>query len=172
MRSLQFYDVNTLVLDKVFINSDNDNQYIDYAIKHNFNFLYTEPRNSDTILLIDKFINNGYKLETVKIKWPSSLLKFETKLCIKLIRIEKHSKFDKNKERQIITEVLNYLLCLSRLVQPGVAKHHYGFDFDGAIIDLFTKIKNEYNYEKLNVNKVINNDLYKQIVNELDRVHQ
>ena len=75
-----------------------------------------------------------------------------------------------DKERLIITEILNYLICLSRLISPNDASKHFGFDFDGAIIDTFRAIKNDFQYNMLkpNVQKILNDSIYKQIVNELN----
>ena len=73
-----------------------------------------------------------------------------------------------NDERKIITEVLNYLICLSRLVSSNDASKHFGFNFDEAIIDTFRAIKNDFqcNMLKPNVQKILNDSVYKQIVNE------
>ena len=134
-------DNETLLVNTCFF----DEEDAKYAFKHRFNIKYTEVRNTgfaeDTMMLLKL----GYKfgLETESDVAPDG-----TKLPDKIYAHFTHPDnvhregivYNKN-EIKIIVEVLNYLICLSRLVSPYDALKHFGFNFDGANIDLFKEKK-------------------------------
>ena len=164
-------DNETLLVNTCFF----DEEDAEYAFKHRFNIKYTEVRNTgfaEDTLMLQKM---GYKfnLETEPDIAPDG-----TKLSDKIYAYYIHPDniiseeicTIKDNERIIITTILNYLICLSRLVSPVDAQRAFGFNFDGAIIDTFRDIKNDFQYNMLkpNVQKILNDSIYKQIVNELN----
>ena len=163
-------DNTTLLFNSCFV----DDEDIEYANKHRFNILYTETSCCDTFKLIKKLMDLGYTLEVIEKEQFSfdGRIKLNPTLHAKFIHPDMSNNVYKidDKERLIITEILNYLICLSRLVSPNDASKHFGFNFDGAIIDTFRAIKNDFQYNMLkpNVQKILNDSIYKQIVNELN----
>lgn len=161
-------DKETLLVNTCFL----DEEDVGYAFKHRFNIKYTEVRNTgfaeDTMLLQ----NLGYKFE---LKTEPDIAPDGTKLDDKIYAYYTHADnmhregiiYNKN-ERKIIIEVLNYLICLSRLVSSDNAFKAFGFKFDGAYIDLFKEIRNKFYYGNLNSQIILNNELYKQMIKELD----
>ena len=166
-------DNTTLLFDSCFV----DDEDIRYTYKHRFNILYTETSCCDTFKLIKKLMDLGYTLEVIEKEQFSfdDRIKLNPMLRAKFIHPENVRTNDvyniEKDERKIITEVLNYLICLSRLVSSNDASKHFGFNFDGAIIDTFRTIKNDFQYNMLkpNVQKILNDSIYKQIVNELNK---
>lgn len=166
----------TLLVNHCFF----DEEDLAYADKHRFNVKYTEVRSTGFAKLILQFQNHGYKfsLKTEPDFAPDGL-KLEDKICAYFTHPENIDE-DKDKansdviddERIIITGVLNYLICLSRLVSPAEAKKAFGFEFDGAIIDLFVILKNNFFFNNLKIEDILNNKLYKHIVNELSEMER
>lgn len=164
-------DNETLLVNTCFF----DEEDAEYAFKHRFNIKYTEVRNTgfaeDTMLL--QKLGYKFNLETEPDVAPDGT-KLKDKIYAYYTHPENIISNDvyniENDERKIITEVLNYLICLSRLVSSNDASKHFGFNFDGAIIDTFRAIKNDFQYNMLkpNVQKILNDSIYKQIVNELN----
>lgn len=159
-------DNETMLVNTCFF----DEEDCEYAFKHRFNIKYTEVRNTgfatDTMLLQNK----GYEFE---LKTEPDVAPDGTKLDDKIYAYYTHPdnlSDVNNDERKIIGEVLNYLICLSRLVSPNAANHYYNFQFDGAYIDLFREIKNKFYCGNLNTETVMNNDIYKQMINELNNM--
>ena len=158
-------DNETLLVNTCFF----DEEDAEYAFKHRFNIKYTEVRNTgfaeDTMLLQ----NAGYKFE---LKTEPDVAPDGTKLEDNIYAYYTHPdnlpKDISNDERIIITEILNYLICLSRLVSPEQAKKYYGFNYDGVNIDLFREIKNKFYSGNLNVDVILNNTIYNRIINELN----
>lgn len=163
-------DNETLLVNTCFF----DEEDVEYAFKHRFNIKYTEVRNTgfaEDIMMLQKL---GYKfnLETEPDVAPDGT-KLEDKIYAYFTHPENvifEEKEINDDERIIITGVLNYLICLSRLVSRIDAKRAFGFNFDGAIIDLFVNIKNKFFDNNLDIKQIINNKLYKQIVHELDEM--
>lgn len=165
-------DNETLLVNSCFF----DEEDFAYANKHRFNIKYTEVGSSGFAKDILKLQNCGYKFE---LKTEPDFAPDGLKLEDKIYAYFTHPDNDENEkintnvindERIIITEILNYLICLSRLVSPEQAKKYYGFNYDGANIDLFREIKNKFYSGNLNVDVILNNNLYKQIVHELDEM--
>ena len=163
-------DNETLLVNTCFFNEED----AEYAFKHRFNIKYTEVRNTgfaeDTMML--QKLGYKFSLETESDVAPDG-----TKLPDKMYAYFTHPDnmhregiiYNKN-EIKIIVEVLNYLICLSRLVSSYDALKHFGFNFDGAYIDLFKEIKNKFYYGNLNSSAILNNEIYKQMINELDNM--
>lgn len=163
-------DKETLLVNTCFL----DEEDVEYAFKHRFNIKYTEVRNTgfaeDTMILQ----NMGYKCE---LKTEQDVAPDGTKLPDKIYAYFTHPDnihvegiiYNKN-ERKIIIEVLNYLICLSRLISPYDALKYFGFNFNGAYIDLFKEIKHKFYYGNLNSQIIMNNEIYKQMINELDNM--
>ena len=165
-------DNTTLLFNNCFV----DDEDIEYAYKHRFNILYTETSCCDTFKLIKKLMDLGYTLEVIEKEQFSfdGRIKLNPMLHAKFIHPENVNTDDvyniENDERKIITEVLNYLICLSRLVSPNDATRYYGFEFDGAYIDLFRTIKNDFQRNMLNPKKILEDKIYKNMINELDNM--
>lgn len=165
-------DNTTLLFNNCFV----DDEDIEYAYKHRFNILYTETSCCDTFKLIKKLMDLGYTLEVIEKEQFSfdGRIKLNPMLHAKFIHPENVNTDDvyniENDERKIITEVLNYLICLSRLVSPNDATRYYGFEFDGAYIDLFRTIKNDFQHNMLNPKKILEDKIYKNMINELDNM--
>ena len=164
-------DNETILVSSTFLDED-DFKYID---KHRFNVKFTETQCGSFAKYVLKFQNMGYKFE---LRTEPDIAPDGTRLEDKIYAYFTHLEniisndvYDiENDERKIITEVLNYLICLSRLVSSNDASKYFGFNFDGAIIDTFRAIKNDFQYNMLkpNVQKILNDSVYKQIVNELN----
>ena len=163
-------DKETLLVNTCFF----DEEDTEYAFKHRFNIKYTEVRNTGFAEDMMMLQNMGYKCE---LKTEQDVAPDGTKLPDKIYAHFTHPDnmhregiiYNKN-EIKIIVEVLNYLIYLSRLVSPYDALKHFGFNFDGAYIDLFKEIKNKFYYGNLNSPAILNNKIYKQIINELDNM--
>ena len=162
-------DNTTLLFNSCFV----DDEDIEYAYKHRFNILYTETSCCDTFKLIKKLMDLGYTLEVIE----KEQFSFDGRIKLNPISHAKFihpdmsnnvSKID-DKERLIITEILNYLICLSRLVSLTAARCN-GFEFDGAHIDLFRTIKNDFQHNVLNPKKILEDKIYKSIINELNNI--
>lgn len=166
-------DNETLLVNTCFF----DEEDVEYAFKHRFNIKYTEVRNTGFAKDILELQKLGYKfnLETEPDVAPDGI-KLPDKIYAYFIHPENVIPEDvyniENEERKIITEVLNYLIGLSRLVSTNDAYKYFGFNFDGAIIDTFVTIKNdfEYNMLKPNIQKILNNSVYKQIISDLNEL--
>ena len=175
MHTYKLMDDNiTLLVNTCFF----DEEDIAYANKHRFNIKYTEVRSTGFAEDILKLQNCGYKFE---LKTEPDFAPDGLKLEDKIYAYFTHSDNDENEkinadvtndERIIVTAILNYLLCLSRLVSPVDAKMAFGFNFCGANIDLFVKLKNDFFDNNLNIKDIVNNGLYKNIVNELDEIER
>lgn len=159
-------DNETMLVNTCFF----DEEDCEYAFKRRFNIKYTEVRNTgfaaDTMLLQNK----GYKFE---LKTEPDVAPDGTKLEDKIYAYYTHPDNRREDEKTIVVEVLNYLICLSRLVSPNDAARHYGFEFDGAYIDLFRTIKNDFEHNMLTPNKIsqiLKNKVYKNVVEELDNL--
>ena len=163
-------DNTTLLFNSCFV----DDEDIEYAYKHRFNILYTETSCCDTFKLIKKLMDLGYTLEVIEKEQFSfdGRIKLNPTLHAKFIHPDMSNNVYKidDKERLIITEILNYLICLSRLVSPNDATRYYGFEFDGAYIDLFRTIKNDFQHNMLNPKKILEDKIYKNMINELDNM--
>ena len=163
-------DNTTLLFNSCFV----DDEDIEYAYKHRFNILYTETSCCDTFKLIKKLMDLGYTLEVIEKEQFSfdGRIKLNPILYAKFIHPDMSNNVYKidDKERLIITEILNYLICLSRLVSPHNATRYYGFEFDGAYIDLFRTIKNDFQHNMLNPKKILEDKIYKNMINELDNM--
>ena len=163
-------DNETLLVNNCFF----DEEDAEYAFRHRFNIKYTEVRNTgfaeDTMILQ----NLGY---TFSLKTEPDIAPDGTKLKDKIYACYVHPDninregiiYNKN-EITIIVEVLNYLICLSRLVSPNDAFRHFGFNFDSAYIDLFREIKNKFYYGNLNSPAILNNEIYKHVIEELNNM--
>lgn len=162
-------DDTTLLFNSCFV----DDEDIEYAYKHRFNILYTETSCCDTFKLIKKLMDLGYTLEVIEKEQFSfdGRIKLNPTLHAKFIHPDMSNNVYKidDKERLIITEVLNYLICLSRLVSLTAARC-CGFEFDGAYIDLFRIIKNDFQHNMLNPKKILEDKIYKNMINELDNM--
>ena len=165
-------DNTTLLFNTCFV----DDEDIEYAYKHRFNILYTETSCCDTFKLINRLTNLGYTLEVIEKEQFSfdGRIKLNPTLHAKFIHPDISNNVYKidDKERLIITEILNYLICLSRLVSTHDAAKYYGFEFDGAYIDLFRTIKNDFQYNMLKPKKILNDKLYKNMISELDNMER
>ena len=163
-------DNTTLLFNSCFV----DDEDIEYAYKHRFNILYTETSCCDTFKLIKKLMDLGYTLEVIEKEQFSfdGRIKLNPMLHAKFIHPDMSNNVYKidDKERLIITEILNYLICLSRLVSSNDASKYYGFEFDGAYIDLFRTIKNDFQHNMLNSKKILENKIYKSMINELNNM--
>ena len=163
-------DNTTLLFNSCFV----DDEDIEYAYKHRFNILYTETSCCDTFKLIKKLMDLGYTLEVIEKEQFSfdGRIKLNPMLHAKFIHPDMSNNVYKidDKERLIITEILNYLICLSRLVSPNDATRYYGFEFDGAYIDLFRTVKNDFQHNMLNPKNILEDKIYKNMINELDNM--
>ena len=165
-------DSITLLVNTCFF----DEEDLAYVNKHRFNVKYTEVRSTGFAEDILKFQNCGYKFE---LKTEPDFAPDGLRLNDKIYAYFTHPDNDEDKqtnttvsndERIIVTTMLNYLICLSRLISPADAKLAFGFNFCGANIDLFVKLKNDFFDNNINVEEVINSRLYKNIVYELDEM--
>ncbi len=168
-------DNTTLLFNTCFV----DDEDIAYAYKHKFNVIYTDTRCTDTFALIKKFLDLGYTMEVIEKKQVAlGNIELDPILYAKFIYHDNNQcelcgeSIYKNtdKEKEIIIEILNYLICIARIVSYPTVKKYYNFDFDGSIIDLFTIIKNKFMNNTVNVEHILNNKLYKQIVSELNKL--
>ena len=163
-------DNTTLLFNSCFV----DDEDIEYAYKHRFNILYTETSCCDTFKLIKKLMDLGYTLEVIEKEQFSfdGRIKLNPMLHAKFIHPDMSNNVYKidDKERLIITEILNYLICLSRLVSSNDVSKHFGFNFDGAIIDTFRAIKNDFQHNMLNPKKILEDKIYKSMINELNNM--
>lgn len=140
---------------------------------HRFNVKYTEIRSTGFAEIALMFQNAGYKLElrTEPDYAPDGLRLEDIIYAYFTHPYNSNEEIITNvNERHVITEVLNYLICLSRFISPTMVKKHLKFNFDGCILDLFIKIKNDFQNGKLNLESILNDHLYKQIVSELDKL--
>lgn len=111
-----------------------NNELIDFAYNHNFNIKYENINHSNFEKDVLKLIDLGYSFNFEKeiIGTPYGCID-----SLYGVFIHPNNKFshDDKDERKIITECINYLLCLARLVSPSDAMSMYNFKFDGYIID-------------------------------------
>ena len=150
-------------------NSSFNDDLIDFAYKHNFNIKYKNINHSNFEKDVLKLIKLGYTFNFEK-ETIHSFYGVEDRLCGLFIHpVNKLNHDDKN-ERKIITECINYLLCLSRLVSPSDAISMYNFKFDGYIIDFLKNIKDNYSNNTLNTNDILKSDTFKNIQIELNRL--
>jgi len=163
-------DNETLFVNSCFLDEDD----FEYANKHRFNVEFTETGCGSFAKYILKFQNMGYRYELrTKPDIAPGGIKLDDKIYAYFTHpdnVISEEKEINNDERIIITAILNYLLCLSRLVSPIEAERAFGFNFDGAIIDLFINVKNKFFDNNLDIKQIINNELYEQIVHELDEM--
>ena len=176
MHAYKLMDDNiTMLVNTCFF----DEEDVAYANKHRFNIKYTEVRNTGFAKDILELQKCGYKFELrTEPDFAPGGLRLEDKIYAYFTHpdnIEEHKDTNNeilNDERIIITAILNYLICLSRLVSPIDANKAFGFDFDGAIIDLFVNLKNNFFDNSMCIEDVLNNKLYKYIVTELDEMER
>ena len=162
-------DNETMLVNSTFLDED-DFKYVD---KHRFNVKFTETSCSSFAKYILKFQNMRYQFE---LRTEPDIAPDGTKLEDKIYAYFTHPENIisndickiENDERKIITEILNYLICLSRLVSPAQAKTYFGFKYDARIMELFREIKNSFSINKLNVNRIQNSDCFNQLVKELN----
>ncbi len=151
-------------------NSSFNDDLIDFAYKHNFNIKYKNINHSNFEKDVLKLIKLGYIFNFEK-ETMHSFYGVEDRLCGLFIHpVNKLNHDDKN-ERKIITECINYLLCLARLVSPSDAISMYNFKFDGYIIDFLKNIKDNYSNNTLNTNDILKSDTFKNIQTELNRLY-
>ncbi len=151
-------------------NSSFNDDLIDFAYKHNFNIKYKNINHSNFEKDVLKLIKLGYAFNFEK-ETVHSFYGVEDRLCGLFIHpVNKLNHDDKN-ERKIITECINYLLCLARLVSPSDAISMYNFKFDGYIIDFLKNIKDNYSNNTLNTNDILKSDTFKNIQTELNRLY-
>lgn len=151
-------------------NSSFNDDLIDFAYKHNFNIKYKNINHSNFEKDVLKLIKLGYTFNFEK-ETIHSFYGVEDRLCGLFIHpVNKLNHDDKN-ERKIITECINYLLCLARLVSPSDAISMYNFKFDGYIIDFLKNIKDNYSNNTLNTNDILKSDTFKNIQIELNRLY-
>jgi hypothetical protein len=74
----KFYDSETLLFDNVFVEKED----IEYAKKHNFNVKFTEVRSTNTINIIDAFLEKGYELTLDKEEVIMDGMKLNPKITI------------------------------------------------------------------------------------------
>lgn len=175
MHAYKIMDDNvTMLVNSSFF----DEEDLKYVNKHRFNVMLTEVRSTGFAERILHFQKYGYKFELrTEPNFAPDGLRLDDKILAYFthpdnIDEDKSSNKVLDDERVIITTVLNYLLCLSRLVSPNDANKAFGFDFDGAIIDFFVNIKNNFFFNSLQIEEILNNKLYKFIVNELDEMER
>ena len=151
-------------------NSSFNDDLIDFAYKHNFNIKYKNINHSNFEKDVLKLIKLGYIFNFEK-ETIHSFYGVEDRLCGLFIHpVNKLNHDDKN-ERKIITECINYLLCLARLVSPSDAISMYNFNCDGYIIDFLKNIKDNYSNNTLNTNDILKSDTFKNIQIELNKLY-
>ena len=146
-------DNTTLLFNSCFV----DDEDIEYAYKHRFNILYTETSCCDTFKLIKKLMDLGYTLEVIEKEQFSfdGRIKLNPMLHAKFIHPDMSNNVSKIDDKE---------------VSPHNATRYYGFEFDGAYIDLFRTIKNDFQHNMLNPKKILEDKIYKNMINELDNM--
>ena len=174
MHAYKLMDDNiTMLVNSTFF----DEEDLAYVNKHRFNVMFTEVRSSIFVKRILNFQKCGYKFELrTEPDFAPDGLRLEDKIYAYFTHPDNIEKSENTEltleERNIITDVLNYLICLSRLVSPVDANRAFGFKFDGAYIDLFRKIKNSFKDNELNVDSIKQNYTFKQMFEELDNLEE
>lgn len=152
-------------------NSSFNDDLIDFAYKHNFNIKYKNINHSNFEKDVLKLIKLGYSISFKKEIILPSFSGFEDRLYGLFIHPVNKLNCDDKNERKIITECINYLLCLARLVSPSDALSMYNFKFDGYIIDFLKNIKDKYSNNTLNTNDILKSDTFKNIQIELNKLY-
>ena len=160
----------TLFVNSCFLDEDD----FEYANKHRFNVEFTETNCGSFAEYILKFQNMGYMFELrTKPDIAPGGIKLDDKIYAYFTHpgnINREGIIYNKNEITIIVEVLNYLICLSRLVSSNDASRYFGFNFDGAYIDLFREIKNKFYYGNLHSPTILNNEIYKHMIEELNNM--
>lgn len=151
-------------------NSSFNDELIKFAYNHNFNIKYENINHSNFEKDVLKLIDLGYSFNFEKetIGTPYGCI---DSLYGMFIHPVNKINYNDEDEHKIITDCMNYLLCLARLVSPSDAISMYNFKFDGYIIDFLKNIKDKYSNNTLNTNDVLKSDTFKNIQIELNKLY-
>ena len=150
-------------------NSSFNDELIDFAYKPNFNLKCKNINHSNLEKDVLKLIKLGYSFNFEKETIPS-FYGFEDRIYGLFIHpVNKLNHNDKD-EHKIITDCINYLLCLARLVSPQNAASVYNFKFNGYTIDFLKSIKDSYANDTLNTSEIMKNDTFKNMQIELNKL--
>ncbi len=147
-----------------------NDELIDFAYSHNFNIKYENINHSNFEKDVLKLIDLGYSFNFEKemIGTPYGCIDSLYGMFIHPVNKINHNDKD---ERKIITDCMNYLLCLARLVSPNDAAKYYNFEFDGCNIDFLRKVKDDYFNNMLNTKDILKNDIFKNIQIGLNKLY-
>lgn len=158
--------------DKITLvtHSSFNDELIMFAYNHNFNIKYENIKHSNFEKDVLKLIDLGYSFNFEKeiVGTPYGYIDSLYGMFIHPVNKLNHNDKD---ERKIITDCMNYLLCLARLVSPNEAARIYNFEFNGYIIDFLKNIKDNYFNNTLNVSDVMKNSTFKNMQIELNRLY-